>query len=309
MAADLNRMRNIFLVTLPLAVLLVGGGGWLVAGRALRPLRRIRQMAEQVTARGLDQRISVAAEDPEIAGLVQVLNGMMDRLEASFNQATRFSADASHELKTPLAIMQGELENALQAAEPGSSQQQVFSNLLGETQRIKTITRGLLLLAQADAGRLKVALEDVDMSAALEGMCRASFSSSETSGCSAAKPGRLSRRRLGRRLHVWEPGLLLDLCRIVRRAGAIGAARAGSIAQAMPPALTGAVALSHSAPRAICARATVGADPAIGLETRGLAGSAFFLGLGRAAIATALGAGDRFGRIMPCRRRSGIGLP
>ena len=95
---------------------------------------------------------------------------MMDRLEASFNQATRFSADASHELKTPLAIMQGELENALQAAEPGSSQQQVFSNLLEETQRIKTITRGLLLLAQADAGRLKVALEDVDLSAALEGM-------------------------------------------------------------------------------------------------------------------------------------------
>ena len=127
-------------------------------------------MAEQVTARGLDQRIPVATEDREIAGLVQVLNGMMDRLEASFNQATRFSADASHELKTPLAIMQGELENALQTAEPGSPQQQVFSNLLEETQRIKTITRGLLLLAQADAGRLKVALEDVELSAGLEGM-------------------------------------------------------------------------------------------------------------------------------------------
>jgi signal transduction histidine kinase len=169
-AADLNRMRNIFLVTLPVALLLVGGGGWLVAGRALRPLRRIREMAERVTAQGLDQRIPVAEEDREITRLVEVLNGMMDRLEASFNQATRFSADASHELKTLLAIMQGELENALQTAEPGSSQQQVFSNLLEETQRIKTITRGLLLLAQADAGRLKVALEDVDLSAALEGM-------------------------------------------------------------------------------------------------------------------------------------------
>jgi heavy metal sensor kinase len=167
---DLNRLRNVFLVTLPLALVLVGGGGWLVAGRALRPLRRIKRMAEQVTARGLDQRIPVAAEDPEISGLVQVLNGMMDRLEASFNQATRFSADASHELKTPLAIMQGELENALQAAKAGSSEQQVFSNLLEETQRIKTITRGLLLLAQADAGRLKVVLEEVDLSAALEGM-------------------------------------------------------------------------------------------------------------------------------------------
>ena len=161
-------MRNIFLVTLPAALLLVGGGGWLVAGRALRPLKTIAQTAERVTARGLDQRIPVSDEDPEISRLIQVLNGMMDRLEASFNQATRFSADASHELKTPLAIMQGELENAVQAAEPGSPAQQVFSNLLEETQRLKTITRGLLLLAQADAGRLKLALEDVDLSIRLK---------------------------------------------------------------------------------------------------------------------------------------------
>jgi signal transduction histidine kinase len=89
---------------------------------------------------------------------------MMDRLENSFHQATRFSADASHELKTPLAIMQGELENALQEALPGSKEQQVFSNLLEETQRLKTITRGLLLLARADAGQLKPAMEPVNLS-------------------------------------------------------------------------------------------------------------------------------------------------
>jgi signal transduction histidine kinase len=73
-------------------------------------------------------------------------------------------------LKTPLAIMQGELENALQAAAPGSAEQQLFSNLLEETQRLKTITRSLLLLAQADAGQLKLALEPVDLSAELEAM-------------------------------------------------------------------------------------------------------------------------------------------
>jgi two-component system heavy metal sensor histidine kinase CusS len=99
-----------------------------------------------------------------------VLNRMMDRLEASFRQATRFSADASHELKTPLAIMQGELENALQATAPGSADQQLFCNLLEETQRLTTITRSLLLLAQADAGQLKLALEPVNLSAELESM-------------------------------------------------------------------------------------------------------------------------------------------
>ena len=168
--AELNRMRNVFLGALPVALLLVGGGGWLVAGRALRPLRRISQMAEGVTARGLDQRVPASDEDPEITRLIRVLNGMMDRLEASFRQATRFSADASHELKTPLAVMQGELENALQAAESGSPAQQVFSNLLEETQRLKRITRGLLLLSQADAGQLKLALVEVHLSADLEAM-------------------------------------------------------------------------------------------------------------------------------------------
>jgi two-component system, OmpR family, heavy metal sensor histidine kinase CusS len=92
---------------------------------------------------------------------------MIDRLEASFHQATRFSADASHELKTPLAVMQGVGERA--AISPsGSPEQQVFANLLEETQRLKTITRSLLLLAQADAGQLPLTLESVNLSVALE---------------------------------------------------------------------------------------------------------------------------------------------
>jgi signal transduction histidine kinase len=167
---ELNRLRNVFLLAFPAALLLVGFGGWIIAGRALHPLQRIAETAEHVTARGLDQRIPEAAGSPEANRVIQVLNRMMDRLEASFRQATRFSADASHELKTPLAVMQGELENALQAAAPGSAEQQLFGNLLEETQRLKTITRRLLLLAQADAGQLKLALEPVDLSVELEAM-------------------------------------------------------------------------------------------------------------------------------------------
>jgi len=168
--AELARLRNAFLLALPLALFLIGLGGWLVAGRALRPLKSIADVAERVTARGLDQRIPAAAESPEAARLIQVLNRMMDRLETSFRQATRFSADASHELKTPLAVMQGELENALQSAVPGSPEQQLFTDLLEEAQRLKTITRSLLLLAQADAGQLKLTLEAVDLGVELEGV-------------------------------------------------------------------------------------------------------------------------------------------
>jgi two-component system heavy metal sensor histidine kinase CusS len=168
--AELNRLRNAFLIALPVALFLVGLGGWLVAGRALRPMRAIADTAERVTASGLDQRIPTSNEDPEIARVILVLNRMMDRLEASFRQATRFSADASHELKTPLAIMQGELENALQSAAPGSKEQQTFSALLEETQRLKTITRSLLLLAQADAGRLVLTRETVNLATTLQSL-------------------------------------------------------------------------------------------------------------------------------------------
>jgi signal transduction histidine kinase len=93
---------------------------------------------------------------------------MMDRLEQSFHQATRFAADASHELKTPLAIMQGELESALGRAAVGSTEQQTFGNLLEEVDRLKHITRNLLLLARADAGQLKLSRESLDLSNLLE---------------------------------------------------------------------------------------------------------------------------------------------
>ncbi len=166
--AELNRMRNMFLVIIPLALLLVAGGGWWVAGRALNPLKTITLTAEQVTARGLDHRIPASQEDPEIQRLIEVLNHMMDRLEASFHQATRFSADASHELKTPLTIMQAELENAIAAAGQGSPEQRVFASLLEETQHLKRITSNLLLLAQADSGQLRLTLGEIALSEEIE---------------------------------------------------------------------------------------------------------------------------------------------
>lgn len=160
---ELDRMRLGFLIALPLVLLIIGSGGWWVAGHAVRPLRSVAQVAEKITARGLGQRIPPSSEDPEITRLIRVLNLMMDRLEASFHQATRFSADASHELKTPLAVMQGELENALQSDLLEASHQRLLANLLEEVQRLKSITQSLLLLARADAGQLPLLTQRLDL--------------------------------------------------------------------------------------------------------------------------------------------------
>jgi len=181
-AGELRQLRNAAAIALPLALLMIGLGGWVVAGRALRPLHRIAETASRVTSRGLDQRIPASGGDPEIIRLVDMLNRMMDRLEAGFRQATRFSADASHELKTPLAIMRGEIEQALQNAAAGSPEQQTLNSLLEETHRLGGIIRSLLLLSRADAGRLVTNRETIDLTAMIRELAEDAAVSAEACG-------------------------------------------------------------------------------------------------------------------------------
>jgi two-component system, OmpR family, heavy metal sensor histidine kinase CusS len=136
--------------------------------RAMRPLDRVVSTAQKLTASELEQRIPITREDDrEFVQLIGVLNGMMERLEASFRQAVRFTADASHELKTPLAIMLASLDDALRTTQHGSVEHERLASLFEEATRLKTITQSLLLLSQADAGRLPTHPESYDLSADL----------------------------------------------------------------------------------------------------------------------------------------------
>ncbi|MBD2091901.1 HAMP domain-containing protein [Microcoleus sp. FACHB-1515] len=164
---DMAAIRNIFLIAIPGTLLLVVVGAWIVSGSALRPIRRLTTEIQQVTAIGLDQQVSIESTDIEFVELIQVFNQMLKRLERSFKQASRFSGDAAHELKTPLAILQGELEQALQQAEPGSALQQNLSNLLDEVRRLSGIVRKLLLLSLADAGQMNLYKVEIDLSGML----------------------------------------------------------------------------------------------------------------------------------------------
>lgn len=161
---EMATINNIFLISIPGVLLLIAIGAWLLSGSVLRPINQLTSTIQQVNAKGLDKRIPIEKTDVEFLELIRVFNQMLERLERSFHQASRFSGDAAHELKTPLTILQGELERTLQQVTPGSEVQQRLSYLLDEVHRLSGIVRKLLLLSLADAGQLSLYLVDVDMS-------------------------------------------------------------------------------------------------------------------------------------------------
>jgi signal transduction histidine kinase len=165
--ADMRGIRNAYFVALPFTLILIGLGSWIFSSRALRPLQKLTSATRLVTVTGLSQRIPAQGEDKEFAELIDVYNSMLERLERSFKQAHRFSADAAHELKTPLAILQGQLERAIGQAEDGSPIQAELTTILDEVRRLSTISRKLLLLSQADAGQLNIYREPFDLSKVL----------------------------------------------------------------------------------------------------------------------------------------------
>ncbi|MCU0546684.1 MAG: ATP-binding protein [Oscillatoriaceae cyanobacterium Prado104] len=161
---EMISIRNIFLIAIPIVLLLVAGGAWLISRSILYPIGQLTTAIRNVTVQGLDRRVPVGSTDIEFVELIFVFNQMLERLERSFQQASRFSGDAAHELKTPLAILQGQLERSLHQVESGSEVQQTLSNLLDEVHRLSEITRKLLLLSLADAGRMGLNLVEVNMS-------------------------------------------------------------------------------------------------------------------------------------------------
>jgi signal transduction histidine kinase len=160
---DAMEVAIAFLVALPLFLGTVLFGGWWIARKALAPVQAIAAAAEGITAEQLDRRLPEAVVRDEIGRLTSVLNAMFDRLQASFKQAMRFSADASHELKTPLTVLRTSVEHLLESRDLTAADQEAVASLLEQIQRLSSITESLLLLSRADAGRLKLDYAPADV--------------------------------------------------------------------------------------------------------------------------------------------------
>jgi signal transduction histidine kinase len=130
---------------------------------AVGPVEQMTAAAERVTAEQFHQRVPVPPVRDEMQRLAKVLNSAFDRLERSYQQALRFSADASHELKTPLTILRTCIEAMLESATLTDGDRAAVATLLEQTQRLSNIIGSLLLLSRADAGRLTLNLTPEDL--------------------------------------------------------------------------------------------------------------------------------------------------
>ncbi len=163
MQRTLNRFLLIMTAVLPLALLLASGGGWLLAKRALKPVDRMTRITRRINAESLDQRLGESGSGDEMDRLARTINHMLDRLNISIKQMRQFSADASHELQTPLTILKGEMEVALRSPRSPEEYRQVLYSGLEEIDRLSRLVEGLLLLSRADAGALRLDFKPVQL--------------------------------------------------------------------------------------------------------------------------------------------------
>ena len=156
-------------IVIPAVLLLIAAGSWWLGSIALTPIEQIRRAAERITAERLDERIPSQGPADEIGGLIDVLNATFERLQGSFEQAARFSADASHQLKTPITILRAGIDEILDKEGLSPEQRDRVADLLQQTRRLTSVAENLLLLSRADTGRLALRRTSFELRKLLEG--------------------------------------------------------------------------------------------------------------------------------------------
>lgn len=159
----LNHLVLQLALGLPLAIVIVTVGGYLLVRRALAPVERITRAAERITQHNLSERLPVANTGDELERLSISLNRMIARLDDAFQNSKRFVADASHELRTPLTILRGELESMTEDGRLDREWRERAGSLLEETEQLSKIVEQLFTLSRLDAGEAQTEWSRFDL--------------------------------------------------------------------------------------------------------------------------------------------------
>jgi heavy metal sensor kinase len=164
----LDRFRLILRETLPFLVVLASLAGYWLSGRALAPVNAIIRTARGVGVQNLSVRLAVPPANDELRRLSETLNAMLGRIEASVKRITQFTADASHDLRTPVALIRTSAELALRRPRTEDEYRETLSRILATSEETTHLIENLLTLARADAGAADLHFGDIDLVPHLE---------------------------------------------------------------------------------------------------------------------------------------------
>jgi len=171
-AADLAVVRRVIFLALPLLLGLAGIGGYLLATHSLAPLNWMAAQAREITGSNLNRRLEIGHAAEELVVLAASFNELLARLDESFEAMRRFVADASHELRTPIAVIRGEADVALSHDRGAAEYRESLAIVLDESRRLSRLVDDLLNLARADAGRVKLDVHEFYFNELLAECCR-----------------------------------------------------------------------------------------------------------------------------------------
>lgn len=163
----LNKVKLIIFVSIPAFLIVTILGGLIIAKKALQPINNITQTAKMIGRGDLSSRIMGVESNDEVGELAETFNGMLERLEASFNKEKRFASDASHELRTPVAIVMAYSESLLadlNADEENTELEKSLVAIYKESRRMNAIIAQLLMLTRGYEGGYRLELEQIDLS-------------------------------------------------------------------------------------------------------------------------------------------------
>jgi len=161
--STLRTLAVILMLALPIALALAAFGGFVMAGRLLKPVAAITARAEKISAENLSERLPIENPRDEFGRLAGVVNHMLSRLEEAFERLRRFTADASHELRTPLTVIKSVGEVALQENLDAAAYRDRIGSMLEDVSRLTRLIENLLTLTRADGGHVPLGLVETDL--------------------------------------------------------------------------------------------------------------------------------------------------